>query len=187
MKNYLLWLVPAVAGLMLIQATKHVYTHSQPITRLQPPRTPPRTAFAHSIAATGILEPSSQNIAIGSALTGVVIEVYVPVERVGTCVKAGDPLFHVDDRHLHAQLELARTRAAASRAQLLKLERLPRPEDVPPSEAKVQAARANADRTLDEYERTRALLARRAASEEETVGKRLRYEEAAPTATPGRA
>ena len=70
MKNYLLWLVPAIAGLMLLQATKHVYTHSQPVTRLEPPRTPPRTMFANSIAATGILEPASQNIAVGSALLG---------------------------------------------------------------------------------------------------------------------
>ena len=115
MKNYLLWLVPAIAGLMLLQATKHVYTHSQPVTRLEPPRTPPRTMFANSIAATGILEPASQNIAVGSALSGVVIEVYVSVERVGTRVKAGDPLFQVDDRHLRAELELAKTRARPRR------------------------------------------------------------------------
>ena len=70
-------------------------------------------------------------------------------------------------------------RRTAVRAQLVKLEQLPRPEDVPPSESKVQAARANADRARDEYERTRARLARHAASEEEAVGKRLRYEEAA--------
>ena len=75
----------------------------------------------------------------------------------GTQVKAGDPLFRVDDRHLQAQLALAKARAASARSQLTKLEELPRPEDVPPSEAKVQAAKANADRTRDEYERARAL------------------------------
>jgi HlyD family secretion protein len=179
MKNYLMWLLPLTAGVLLLSATKHVYTHSQPRPRLEPPRTPPRTPFDHSIAATGILEPASQNIAVGSALSGVVLEVFVPIEKVGARVKAGDPLFHVDDRHLRAQLALAKTRAAAARAQLTKLERLPRPEDVPPSESKVQASKANADRALDEYERTKALLARHAVSEEEAVGKRLRYEEAA--------
>jgi multidrug resistance efflux pump len=179
MKSYVLWMLPFSAGLMMLVATRHVYTNSQPLTRLEPPRAPARTPFAHSIAATGILEPASQNIAVGSALAGVVLEVHVPVERVGARVKAGDPLFHVDDRHLHAQLALAKTRASSARAQLTKLEELPRPEDVPPSEAKVQAARANADRARDEYERTRALYYRHAASEEEAVDKRLQHEQAA--------
>ncbi len=54
---------------------------------------------------------------------------------------------------------------------------MPRPEDVPPSEAKVQAAKANADRARDEYVRTRALWSRRAVSDEEAVGKRLAFEQ----------
>ena len=100
MKNYLLWLVPMSAGLMLLVATRHVYTQQQPITTLEPPQSPARTPFVRSVAATGILEPASQNVAVGSALEGVVLEVFVPVDRVGAHVKAGDPLFHVDDRHL---------------------------------------------------------------------------------------
>ena len=64
------WLLPISAGLMLLLAARHVYTHQQPLTRLDPPQTPARTPFAHSIAATGILEAASQNIAIGSALSG---------------------------------------------------------------------------------------------------------------------
>jgi multidrug resistance efflux pump len=178
MKNYLLWLLPMTAGVMLVVATRHVYTQQQPLKPLAPPETPASTPFDHSVAATGILEPSSQNVAVGSALAGVVLEVHVPVERVGARVKAGDPLFHVDDRHLQAQLALAKTRAISARAQLKKLEELPRPEDVPPSEAKVEAARANADRARDEYQRSRALWSRHAASEEEAVGKRLLHEEA---------
>jgi multidrug resistance efflux pump len=93
-------------------------------------------------------------------------------------VKAGDALFQVDDRHLKAQLGLARSRAASARAQLAKLEAMPRPEDVPPSEAKVQAAKANADRARDEYIRARALWSRHAISDEENTGKRLVHEEA---------
>lgn len=178
MKRYLLSLLPLSAVLMLLMAARHVYTQQQPLTRLEPPQTPARTPFAHSIAGTGILEPASQNIAIGSALSGVVLEVYVPVERVGARVKAGDPLFRVDDRHLQAQLGLAKSRASSARAQLTKLERMPRPEDVPPSEAKAQAAKANADRARDEFERAKALLPQHAVSEQEAVGKRLLFEEA---------
>jgi multidrug resistance efflux pump len=178
MKNYLFWLVPTSSVVMLLFATRHVYTQQQPLTTLEPPETPAMTPFDHSIAATGILEPPSQNIAVGSALAGVVLEVYVPVDRVGARVKAGDPLFHVDDRHLQAQLALAKARASSALAQLTKLEKMPRPEDLPPSEAKVQAAKANADRARDEFERSKALWSRRAISEEEAVGKRLLHEEA---------
>jgi HlyD family secretion protein len=178
MKRYLLWLLPIFAGAMLLFATQHVYTQQQPLTRLAPPQAPARTPFTRSIAATGILEAATQNIAIGSALSGLVLEVYVPVERVGTFVSRGDPLFRVDDRHLKAQLVMAQTRAASARAQLAKLENQPRPEELPPSESKVQAAKSNADRTLDDYERARTLVAQRVVSEQEAVTKRLLHEEA---------
>ena len=112
-------------------------------------------------------------VTVAPRVNGYVDQVFVIDNQT---VKAGDPLFQVDDRHLQAQLTLAKARARSARAQLTKLEQLPRPEDVPPSEAKVQAARANADRTRDEFERTRALLSRGAVSDEEAVGKRLRHE-----------
>lgn len=178
MKRYLLSLLPVSAGAMLLFATQHVYTQQQPLTRLAPPQTPSRTPFAHSIAATGILEAATQNIAVGSALSGLVLEVYVPVERVGASVSRGDPLFRIDDRHLKAQLAMAETRATSARAQLTKLEDQPRPEELPPSESKVQAAKANAERTRDDYERARALVAQKAVSEQEAVTKRLLHEEA---------
>lgn len=173
MKRNLLWLLPISAGVMFLVAARHVYTEQRPLTRLEPPQTPARTPFDHSIGATGIIEAKSQNIAIGSALSGIVLEVYVPVERVGAHVKAGDALFRVDDRQLKAQLGLAVAKAAAARAQLARLKSQPRPEEIPPSEAKVQAAKANADRTLDEYRRARSLVDQHAVSEQESVGKRL--------------
>jgi len=158
---------------MFLVAAQHVYTEQRPLTRLSPPQIPTRTPYAHSIGATGIIEAASQNIAIGSALSGIVLEVHVPVERVGAHVKAGDPLFRVDDRQLKAQLAMAQARAESAKAQLTRLENQPRPEEIPPSEAKVQAAKANADRTLDEYQRARSLVDQHAVSEQEAVGKRL--------------
>jgi HlyD family secretion protein len=173
MKRNLLLLLPISAGVMFLVAARHVYTEQRPLTRLDPPQTPARTPFGHSIGATGIIEAQSQNIAIGSALSGIVLEVHVPVERVGAHVKVGDALFRVDDRQLKAQLGLAEAKAAAARAQLARLKSQPRPEEIPPSEAKVQAAKANADRTVDEYQRARSLVDQHAVSEQEAVGKRL--------------
>ena len=115
MKRYLLWLLPISAGRCCSWPRGTSIPSSNRSRRLAPPQTPARTPFAHSVAATGILEPASQNIAIGSALSGLVLEVYVPVERVGTTCQAGDPLFRVDDRQLKAQLALAQARAASAR------------------------------------------------------------------------
>ncbi|HTU25074.1 MAG TPA: HlyD family efflux transporter periplasmic adaptor subunit [Pirellulales bacterium] len=178
MKRPFLIALPVAAIAMLLMAAGHVYTEQRPLTRLEPPGIPARSPFGATIGATGIVEAASQNIAVGSALSGVVLEVYVPAERVGEHVERGAPLFRVDDRHLKAQLALAEARLAASQAQLTKLEEQPRPEEIPPSAAKVAAAKANADRTRDEFERARSLVEHRAVSEQEAVGKRLLYEQA---------
>jgi multidrug efflux pump subunit AcrA (membrane-fusion protein) len=66
-----------------------------------PPSPPPESSFEHSVAAVGLIEASTENIAIGSHLSGVTEQVFV---TVGDAVKAGDPLFKLDDRHLRTQL-----------------------------------------------------------------------------------
>ena len=66
---------------------------------------------------------------------------YVPSDRVGTHVTAGQPLFRVDDRHLKAQLKVAEAQLAMAEARLAKLELQPRPEELPPSLAKVKSRR----------------------------------------------
>jgi multidrug resistance efflux pump len=179
MKRSFLFLIPLAAVSMFLMAAAHVYTEQQPLERLSPPSAPPRAAFGKSIAATGIVEASSQNILVGSALSGVVLEVYVPAERVGIHVERGTALFRVDDRHLRAQLTLAEARMAAAQSQLDKLLEQPRPEEIPPSEAKVASAQANAERARDEFERARTLAAKHAVSDQELVTKRLLHEQAA--------
>ena len=54
-----------------------------------------------------------------------VLEVYVPVEKVGKIVKKGDPLFLVDNRQLKAQLKYAQANLESAAAQLAKLETAP--------------------------------------------------------------
>ena len=83
-----------------------------------PPIEPPRTPFGSTVAGAGIVEAETENIAIGSPLPGVVMEVYVPVEKVGQRVQAGDKLFLVDTRALEAQLKLQQANLAAAKAQL---------------------------------------------------------------------
>src|SRR6266508_5569519 len=68
-----------------------------------PPSPPPVSPYSHTVAAVGLVETSTENIAIGTPRADVASEVFV---RVGQTVKAGDPLFQLDDRHLRAELAM---------------------------------------------------------------------------------
>jgi HlyD family secretion protein len=89
---------------------------SQPRTRpTDPPVAPPASNFAHTVAAVGLIETSTENIAIGSHLSGVVERVFV---TVGDPVRAGAPLFRIDDRHLRAQLAQAEAAEKSAEARV---------------------------------------------------------------------
>jgi multidrug resistance efflux pump len=164
--------VPVLAAAMFGLAVYHVVRASQTLPAPSPPAEPARTPFARTIAGAGLVEAQTENIAIGSTLSGVVLEVYVPVDEVGKQVKAGAPLFRVDDRHLLAQLEYQGAGLASARVQLAKLEQQPRPEELPPSAAKVRTAQANVALQRDLAERARRLSSSEAMSRED-VSQRL--------------
>jgi RND family efflux transporter MFP subunit len=71
--------------------------------------------FANRISGTGIVEASSRNISIGAHLPGIVARVHV---KVGERVKAGSPLFSIDDRARLADLAVRETRVREAEANL---------------------------------------------------------------------
>src|SRR5262245_17774778 len=170
--------LPVAALAMLGFGVFHLLKAQQALPKPPPPVQPARNPFSRGIAAAGIVESRSENIAIGSALAGLVLEVYVPVEKVGIEVAAGDPLFRVDDRQLRARLASLEANLAAAEAQLAKLDAMPRPEEIPPAQARAQAAHANALRLLDQYERARKLVANNSIAVEEQNDQKRRYEQA---------
>ncbi len=92
----------------------------------EPPVPPPAKPYPHAVAATGILEALSENVAIGVPLPGLVTEVFV---KVNDGVKKDQPLFKLDDRDLRAeslstqaQREVAQAQIRVSEAQLGKLQ-----------------------------------------------------------------
>jgi len=93
--------IPLIAVFALVFAVISVVRSQPKRERTNPPEPPPSSTFAHTVAAVGLVEASTENIAIGSHLPGVVEKVYV---TVGDPVKAGRPLFKIDDRQLRAQL-----------------------------------------------------------------------------------
>ena len=84
----------------------------------QPVAQPAQAPFMSYIGGAGIIEARTQNISIGTSLPGIVKTVFV---NVGDRVKAGAPLFQIDDRELRAELlvkqaNLVKARAAVAEA-----------------------------------------------------------------------
>jgi multidrug resistance efflux pump len=158
---------------MLVLALYHVVGAAQTPPTPMAPVEPPRSAFSQTVGGSGIVEAWTENISVGTPLPGVVLEVYVPVEKVGQTVKKGDPLFLVDNRQLNATLKYNEANLRAARAQLAKLDAQPRPEELPPSEAKVAVAQANVNTQLDLAERARRLRPSGAMADEDVNQRQL--------------
>lgn len=92
---------------------------NQPMPVAQPVAQPASSPFPSFIAGAGLVEAKSQNIAIGTALSGIVQQVMV---KVGDKVAAGTPLFRLDEREALAELAVrkadwARAKAAVGEAE----------------------------------------------------------------------
>jgi multidrug efflux pump subunit AcrA (membrane-fusion protein) len=70
----------------------------------QPAVQPASAPFSSYVFGPGIVEASTENIAIGTPVSGIVAAIYV---KWGDRVKKGAPLFKVDTRDLEAQLPAA--------------------------------------------------------------------------------
>jgi len=89
-------------------------------------------------------------------------------------VKAGDPLFKLDDRQLNADLAVRKAAVDAARADLIRLKSQPRKEELPIYEATVNEAEANLASAEDELRRSQRLEARGpgVVTEQELVNRR---------------
>lgn len=102
----------------------------------EPEREPPRAtgslADADRVAGSGVVEPSSEVIQIGTALSGLVTDLRV---QPGDYVEKGQPLFTVDTRAIRAQIAQADASIGQARAAI----------------AEAQSAQATASRQLALY------------------------------------
>lgn len=90
---------------------------------------PAKSPYGDYIAAAGIIEASSENVPIGVPSGKVVETVFV---QAGDFVKKGMPLIQLDSRVVSARLEQANAMVEVAKAELSKLIKEPRPEEVPP-------------------------------------------------------
>ncbi|MBV9084893.1 MAG: biotin/lipoyl-binding protein, partial [Acidobacteriaceae bacterium] len=126
--------LPSAALVLLVLAVLSI-ARTQPVRKeVAPPAVPATGAYPEQVGAVGIVEAASENIAISLPVPGLVTKVYV---QAGAHVRKGAPLFSLDDRDLRAELVLRQSALEVARTKLQKLVDSPRPEEIPPAEARV--------------------------------------------------
>ncbi|SPE41344.1 Secretion protein HlyD family protein [Candidatus Sulfopaludibacter sp. SbA3] len=127
--------LPVFAALALTFAVLKI-VHSQPVhAKLTPPAAPPSAVYTREVGAVGLVEAESENIAISLPVPGLVTRIDV---KAGDHLRKGARLFSLDDRNLQAELALRTSSLSLAETRLEKLAMSPRPEDLPPAEAKVR-------------------------------------------------
>ena len=99
------YILPFISVLGLLLGLYVVRTGAKTVPVAQPVAEPSRPPFKSYIAGAGIVESSTENIALSIPVPGVVTE--IPVQ-CGQQVKAGDVLFKLDTRDLEAELKVRR-------------------------------------------------------------------------------
>ena len=132
-------ILPALAVVALILGIVSILRSRPTRESTVPPSDPPASDFEHSVAGIGLVEANTENIDVSCAVSGMVIATYA---KAGDRVKRGQKLFSLDDRDLEADLAVKRAALDNARAQLAKLKAEPRPEELPPLEARVTEAQA---------------------------------------------
>jgi multidrug resistance efflux pump len=129
--------LPIIALIVLTLSIVSIVRTQPAHATVAPPTPPPTPLKENSVGAVGLVEASSENIAVSVPVQGMVTQIYV---KAGDRVTKGARLFTIDDRDLQAELALRRSNLAMSQAKLQKLLSSPRPEEIPPAEAKVKEA-----------------------------------------------
>ena len=168
--------LPVIAAMILTFAILAI-VRSQPVhATVAPPSAPPTAAFEETVGAVGLVEASSENIAISPPVQGMVTRLYV---KAGDRVAKGQNLFSIDDRDLQAELNLRRSSLATAQARLDKLLRSPRPEEIPPAAAKVdEAAELYQDASI-QLQLMESVSDKRAIREEDLLRRRIAVKAAA--------
>ena len=169
MKRFLL---PIIGILAALWAAYSVARTTPRRHRTNPPAAAPVSDFSRTVAAVGLIEANSENIAIGTPLAGVVDQVFV---SVGQSVKEGDRLFVLDTRQLRADLAVRRSSLAVAKSG-------------------IRVARARLEDLQRSLDFAEGLTDKRAISAEETTRRRsavetakAQFEEAETQASAGQA
>ena len=110
-RSSLSWGIPASAAIALgFAIVSVVKLHKKQITSA-PPELPPTSTFSSLVAAVGLVEANTENIALSVPVAGWVTDVHA---WAGDHVKAGQRLFSLDHRDLDAELAVRKAQWAQS-------------------------------------------------------------------------
>ncbi len=146
------YILPAIAAIGVGLGVLMVLIGSKEITPAPPVDLPSESPYKTFISGEGIVEASTENIAIGTQIAGVVSEIYV---AIGSEVNEGDPLFLIDDRATRAQLAV--------------------------NQAAVKVAQANLDNAANQLRLAESLTDKRALSVQEIDNRRYAVQAAQAT------
>ncbi|HEV2522791.1 MAG TPA: biotin/lipoyl-binding protein [Candidatus Acidoferrales bacterium] len=110
------FVLPFLAVLGVAVAIAMVIQGNRTAPAAQPAVQSAGAPFSSYVFGPGIVEASTENIAIGTPASGIVTAIYV---KWGDRVKTGVPLFKVDTRDLDAQILPAKAKVKEVEAQLL--------------------------------------------------------------------
>lgn len=145
-----------------------------PVTKV--PITPPNVGpYKSQIVGVGIVEPSSENIYIGSPVNRIIGSVFV---KVGEKVQKGEVLFSMESRDLAANLNLQQAAYESAVAKLEKLKLLPRQEDLAIAEADINSTKVALELAQKQNEMVQQLSDPRAISQEERNRRLFAFREA---------
>ncbi len=108
-------ILPIIGLLAALWAAYSIARTSPQREITNPPKLPPVSSFQDTVAAVGLIEASTENVSVGTPLSGVVARVFI---TAGQSVKSGDPLFELDLRNLRAELRVRSDALQVARARL---------------------------------------------------------------------
>ena len=158
------YLLPLLSFAGVLFAIYSVITSTKVTPAAPPIVQPSQSPYKSQIAGSGLVEANTENISVGTLVSGVVAEVAVQVNQD---VKKGDVLFRLDDRDLQAQKKVLQAALISAQRKLDKLKAAPRPEEIPPAEAAVAAAEAMLGDARSQWQRAEDMKDTKAISLEE--------------------
>lgn len=111
--SFFIAVIGIVAVILLVLRLQRGDPPSQPLVE------PPRTPYAESIGARGLVEGRDENVRVTPIVAGRVQRVFV---KVGDRVKAGDPLFQLDSREAESEVRQREAQVAVLRAKVREAE-----------------------------------------------------------------
>jgi HlyD family secretion protein len=115
------YVLPLLAVIGLALSISTVIQGNQTPSVVALPAEPAKAPYTSYVAGAGMVETSTENIEIGTPVSGIVSAIYV---KWGDRVNTGDPLFKIDDRDLQGQLLVVVAKVKEVEANLAKTKNL---------------------------------------------------------------